>query len=336
MKTRSILLASRPKGMPTEENFKFEEQEVSSLQKGEVLLKALYISVDPYMRGRMSDAKSYAAPYAVGEPMKGGVVAEVAESRNDTFQQGEVVMGTLPWQTYAISDGSGLSKIDKNIAPLSYYLGILGMPGLTAYCGLLFIGEPKEGETVVVSGAAGAVGTVVGQIAKLKGCRVVGIAGSDDKIDFLTTELGFDAGINYKTTENMAAAISEACPDGVDVYFDNVGGEITDGVYANLNKFARIAICGQIAFYNATTTPTGPRIEGMLLKNSALMKGFIVSDYASRFSEAARELAQWVQQGKLQYQENIIDGFENLPQAFFGLFTGQNTGKQLVKVADPS
>lgn len=336
MKAKSILLASRPHGTPIKENFKFEEQELPSPKAGEVLLKALYISVDPYMRGRMSDAKSYVPPYKVGEPIAGGVIAEAAESQNQQYKKGDVVLGNLPWQTYTIYKGEGLSKIDKQVAPLSYHLGILGMPGLTAYCGLLFIGEPKEGETVVVSGAAGAVGTVVGQIAKLKGCRVVGVAGSDDKINYLKNELGFDEGINYKTTNDMAEAIAKACPDGVDVYFDNVGGEITDGVYANLNKFARIAICGQIAYYNATSAPTGPRVEGTLLKKSAMMKGFIVNDYASRFGEAARNLAQWVQEGKLQYQENISEGFENVPQAFLGLFTGENTGKQLVKIADPS
>ncbi len=301
-----------------------------------MLLKALYISVDPYMRGRMSDAKSYVAPYAVGEPITGGVVAEVVESRHAHFAKGDVVLGTLPWQTYCISDGSGLNKLPQKVAPLSYYLGILGMPGLTAYCGLFLIGAPKAGETVVVSGAAGAVGTVVGQLAKINGCRVVGIAGSDEKIRYLTEELGFDVALNYKTTHNIGAAIAEACPDGVDIYFDNVGGEISDGVYARINKFARIAICGQIATYNATTPPVGPRVEGTLLKKSALMKGFIVSDYASHFGEATRDLARWVQEGKLQYQEHIIEGFENLPNAFFGLFTGENTGKQLVKVAEPS
>ncbi|MBF9254661.1 NADP-dependent oxidoreductase [Pontibacter sp. 172403-2] len=336
MKATSILLASRPHGTPTEENFKFEEQELSPLKEGEVLLKALYISVDPYMRGRMSEAKSYVPPYKVGEPIAGGVIAEVVESREQQYAKGDVVLGNLPWSTYTIARGKGLTKIDKQVAPLSYHLGILGMPGLTAYCGLLFIGEPKEGETVVVSGAAGAVGTVVGQIAKLKGCRVVGIAGSDDKIDYLKNELGFDEGINYKATSDMAAAIAQACPDGVDVYFDNVGGEITDGVYANLNKFARIAICGQIAYYNATTVPVGPRIESTLLKKSALMKGFIVNDYTGRFGEATRGLAKWVQEGKLQYQENITEGFGQVPQAFLGLFTGENTGKQLVRIADPS
>ncbi|MBF8965139.1 NADP-dependent oxidoreductase [Pontibacter sp. FD36] len=334
MKTKSILLKSRPKGMPTEENFEFKEEALPELQEGQLLLKTLYASVDPYMRGRMSDAKSYVAPYNLNEPITGGVVAEVVESRNDRYKAGAIVLGNLPWQTYSISNGKGLNQLDPDLAPLSYHLGILGMPGLTAYCGLLYIGEPKEGETVVVSGAAGAVGTVVGQIARLKGCRVVGIAGSDDKTAYLKNDLGFDEAINYKTTDNMQQALAAACPDGVDVYFDNVGGEISDAVYGLLNKFARIAVCGQIALYNATSVPTGPRVEPILLKKSALMKGFIVGDYAARFPEAATEMVGWLKAGKLQYEEHILEGFDQLPQAFFGLFRGENTGKLLVKVAD--
>lgn len=334
MKTKKILLASRPDGVPTTDNFRFEEQELPALQEGQVLLKALYVSVDPYMRGRMSDAKSYVAPYTVGEPITGGVVAEVVESRNSHLPQGAFVVGNLPWQQYMVHYGKGLSPVSPDLAPLSYHLGILGMPGLTAYFGLLHIGNPQPGETVVVSGAAGAVGTVAGQIAKLKGCRVVGIAGTDEKIQYLQEELGFDEGINYKTTGSIKEAMAKACPEGVDVYFDNVGGEISDAVYLCLNKFARITICGQIAYYNLTSPPTGLRVEPILLKKSALMKGFIVSDYASEFEGAASELAGWVKEGKLHYQETIIDGFDAIPQAFMGLFNGQNIGKQLVKVAD--
>lgn len=282
----------------------------------------------------MSDADSYVAPYKVGEPISGGIVAEVVKSKTDQFPKGTVVLGNLPWQQYSVHHTNGLRKLNPAIAPLSYHLGILGMPGLTAYIGLLHIGAPKAGETVVVSGAAGAVGTVVGQIAKLKGCRVVGIAGSDDKTNYLKQELGFDETINYKTTTDIKAAIKEACPDGVDVYFDNVGGEISDAVYLNLNNFSRIAICGQIAYYNSTSVPTGMRVEPILLKRKAMMKGFIVSDYAADFESAAEDLAKWVQEGKLQYQETIIEGFENIPKAFLGLFSGQNTGKQLVKVAE--
>jgi NADPH:quinone reductase len=334
MKTRSILLNERPKGMPTDNTFKFTEEEMPELQEGQVLLKSLYISVDPYMRGRMSDAKSYVPPYKLHEPIMGGVIAEVTDSHNSKLPQGSVVIGNLPWQTYSVSDGKGLTQIDPKLAPLSYHLGILGMPGLTAYCGLLFIGDPKPGETVVVSGAAGAVGTVVGQIAKLKGCYVVGIAGSDDKINYLKHELGFDEAINYKSTPDMKSALSAACPNGVDVYFDNVGGVISDAVYTLLNNFARIAVCGQISLYNATTPPVGPRVEPILLKTKSLMKGFIVSDYADRFGEAAAGLAGWLREGKLQYEESMVEGFDQLPHAFLGLFTGENIGKQLVKVAE--
>ncbi len=322
--------------MPTDDTFKFTEIDLPALQEGQVLLKALYISVDPYMRGRMSEAKSYVAPYKLNEPITGGVVAEVVESRNGRLPQGAVVLGNLPWQTYSLSDGTGLTPVDPNLAPLSYHLGILGMPGLTAYCGLLFIGDPKPGETVVVSGAAGAVGTVVGQIAKIKGCRVVGIAGSDEKISYLKQDLGFDEAINYKTAGNIQQALAAACPKGVDVYFDNVGGEISDAVYSLLNNFARIAICGQISFYNATSPPTGPRVEPILLKTKSLMKGFIVGDYVDRFGEAASGLASWLKEGKLQYEENVLEGFDQLPHAFLGLFKGENIGKQLVKVADYS
>jgi NADPH:quinone reductase len=275
-------------------------------------------------------------PYKLHEPILGGVVAEVVESRNSQLPQGTVVMGNLPWQTYSVSNGKGLTPVDPNLAPLSYHLGILGMPGLTAYCGLLFIGDPKPGETVVVSGAAGAVGTVVGQIARIKGCRVVGIAGSDEKINYLKQDLGFDEAINYKTTSDIQQALATACPNGVDVYFDNVGGEISDAVYSLLNNFARIAVCGQISFYNATSPPTGPRVEPILLKTKSLMKGFIVSDYMDRFGEAATGLAGWLKEGKLQYEESIVEGFDQLPHAFLGLFKGENIGKQLVKVADYS
>ncbi|GHA60749.1 putative NADP-dependent oxidoreductase YfmJ [Pontibacter akesuensis] len=336
MKNKTILLASRPKGLPTKENFRFEESEVPALQDGEVLLKALYVSVDPYMRGRMSDAKSYVPPFEVGQPVSGGVVAEVEESKNNSLAKGAVVLGNLPWQQYSVHNGHGLTRINPDVAPLSYHLGILGMPGLTAYFGLLTICDPKAGETVVVSGAAGAVGTVVGQLAKLKGCRVVGVAGSDEKVAYLKEQLGFDEAINYKTTANINEAIASACPDGVDVYFDNVGGEISDAVYFCINKHARISVCGQISYYNNTRPATGLRVEPILLTKSALMKGFIVSDYASEFEQAARELAGWVKNGKLQYQETITVGFDQIPQAFLGLFAGENTGKQLVMVAERS
>lgn len=329
---REIVLKSRPVGRPTAENFEIVKAPATTLNNGELLLKAKYISVDPYMRGRMSDAKSYVAPYEVGKPIEGGVVAEVVESRSPQFSPGDTVIGMLQWKLVQAVSAEKVTKLNKETAPLSYYLGILGMPGLTAYFGLLDIGKPKEGETVVVSAAAGAVGMVVGQIAKLKGCRVVGIAGSDAKNNYLKNELKFDEVINYRTTKNITEAVAQACPNGVDVYFDNVGGEISDAVMAQINKGARIAICGQISLYNNTEMPVGPRLQPTILKKSALMQGFIVSNYAARFPEGVKQLAQWLSEGKLTYQQTITQGFENLPNAFMGLFEGENMGKSLVEI----
>lgn len=331
---RKILLKSRPNGMPDKSNFEITDAFVPELKDGELLLKALYISVDPYMRGRMSDAKSYAPPFEVGKPMQGGVVARVLESKADGFASGDVVLGNLNWQELQTVPASSVNKIEEGNAPLSYYLGILGMPGLTAYFGLLEIGKPKSGETVVVSGAAGAVGTVVCQIAKLKGCRVVGIAGSDDKLSYLKNELGVDEVINYRTAKNIQKAITDACPNGVDIYYDNVGGEISDAVLSQLNKYARVVICGQISLYNATDMPTGPRLQPLLLKRSVLMQGFIVSDFADRVAEGSKQLNQWVSEGKLKFEETIVEGFEKLPETFLGLFEGKNTGKYLVKLTE--
>lgn len=331
MKTQEIILASRPNGMPDKSNFEIRESQIPQVNEGEVLLKGFYYSVDPYMRGRMNEGESYVPPFKVGEPIKGGVVAEVLESRDPGFKPGDKIQARLPWRKKMVVKTDYLQKIDDSIAPESYYLGILGMPGLTAYFGLLDIGKPTKGETVVVSGAAGAVGTVVGQIAKIKGCRVVGIAGSDEKIQMIKNEFGFDEGVNYKTTDDMKSAISKACPDGVDLYYDNVGGEISDAVLANINFQARITICGQIALYNATEIPVGPRLQPMLLTKSALMKGFIVGDYSERFPEGAKQLAEWVKDGKLKFEETIIQGFDNLPEAFIGLFHGENKGKMIVK-----
>ncbi|MBL0387577.1 NADP-dependent oxidoreductase [Tumebacillus sp. ITR2] len=333
-KNRQFLLTSRPVGMPADENFELREVTLPDLEDGQVLVRTLYLSVDPYMRGRMSDAKSYVEPYPLGEVLQGGVVGEIVESKNERWQPGDVVVGLLGWQDFSVSNGRGLLKIDPSVAPISTALGVVGMPGLTAYFGLLEIGQPQEGETVVVSGAAGAVGTIVGQIAKIKGCRVVGIAGDDEKCAYLTHELGFDVAINYKTTADMRAALKEACPNGVDVYFDNVGGEITDAVMSRINFQARIAICGQISQYNLEKPDLGPRVFTQLLKSSALAKGFIVNDYAKQHKEGMQQLGQWVMEGKIKYRENIVDGLENVVEAFLGLFRGDNIGKQLVKVAD--
>ncbi len=329
---KQIIFKSRPQGLPQTTDFEIKEMNAPELKDGEVKVKARYISVDPYMRGRMSSAKSYTAGFELNTPMAGGVVGEVIESSYDDLKQGDFVLGNMQWQEIQAVSGNELTKVDKNLAPLGYYLGILGMPGLTAYFGLNEIGEPKEGETVVVSGAAGAVGLVVCQIARIKGCRVVGIAGSEEKISYLKDEIGVDEAINYKDTGNMDKALETACPDGVDVYFDNVGGEISDAVLSLINKKARIIICGQIALYNSTSQPTGPRIQPLLLKSSARMQGFIVRDYASRFPEGMQQLAAWLKDGKLNYRQTVVKGFEKLPETFIGLFEGKNTGKMMVEV----
>lgn len=334
---QQIQLARRPQGVPVHEDFRFETISVPEPRQGEVLVKTLYVSVDPYMRGRMQDTKSYVEPFALDEALSGGVIAEVV-SDGDKLKQGEIVIGNLNWQEYSAVSESAVRKIDTSLAPASAYLGILGMTGLTAYFGLLDIGRPKEGETVVVSGAAGAVGSAVGQIAKIKGAHVVGIAGSDDKIDYLKNELQFDEAINYKTADDIQKALADACPNGVDVYFDNVGGPISDAVMNLLNEFARIPVCGAISSYNAENEADdmGPRVQSKLIKTKSLMQGFIVSDYADRFSEGAKQLAEWLKDGKLHYEETITEGFENIPDAFLGLFKGENKGKQLIKVSDPS
>ena len=331
MQNEEIRFASRPAGMPTLDNFQIVETDMPTPNDGEVLVRTLYISVDPYLRGRMRPGRSYVPPFEVGEVITSGAVGEVFESRSPQFQTGDIVTGMMGWRLYNVSKAAELRKIDGRMAPVTTSLGVLGMPGLTAYFGLLDIGQPKEGETVVVSGAAGAVGMTVCQIAKLKGCRAVGIAGSDEKNEYLKQELGVDATINYKSRE-VAQALKEACPKGVDVYFDNVGGEVSDAVMPLLNHAARIVICGQISLYNLDRPDVGPRPQPYLLVNSALMKGFIITDYAARFPEGVMQLAQWLGAGKLKYAETIVEGFKNTPQAFIGLFSGENLGKQIVKV----
>jgi NADPH:quinone reductase len=331
---RKILLASRPEGIPDESNFERIEERIPEIKEGEVLIRTIYLSVDPYMRGRMSNAISYAKPYNVGEPFLGGVVGKVVESKNSRLQAGDYIEGRLEWAEYNVSDGSTIRRINPELAPVSTALHVLGMPGLTAYFGLLHIGQPKEGETVVVSGASGAVGMLVGQIAKLKGCRVVGIAGADEKCSYLTEELGFDAAINYKTTENLETALKSACPDGVDVYFDNVGGVVSDCVMNMINFQSRIIICGQISQYNLENPELGPRVAGQLLRSSSMMKGFIVTDFAEHNKEGLTQLSHWLKEGKIQSRENVVIGFENTIEAFLGLFRGDNIGKQLVKVSE--
>ncbi|HEX7331114.1 MAG TPA: NADP-dependent oxidoreductase [Pyrinomonadaceae bacterium] len=331
MQNKEIRLASRPAGVPTLETFQFVDTEVPQPADGEVLVRLLYLSVDPYLRGRMREGKSYIEPFEVGQVIKNSAVGEVIESRSPKFQPGDIVTGMFGWRLYDVAKADSLMKVVPGVSPTTA-LGILGATGLTAYFGLLDIGQPKEGETVLVSGAAGAVGIVVCQIAKLKGCRVVGIAGSDEKNEYLRSELGVDAAINYKTTENMFAALKEACPNGVDVYFDNVGGEVSDAVMPLINDFARIVICGQISIYNSDKPAIGPRPQPFLLIHKATMRGFIITQYANRFAEGVMQLAQWFMSGKLKHAETIVEGFENTPQAFIGLFSGENLGKQIVKI----
>lgn len=336
LQNQQIVLAKRPEGLPTEDTFEYRDIPVGEPGEGEVLVKTLYMSVDPYMRGRMSTAKSYVEPYELNRPITGSIIGEVISSRSAQFQVGDKVQGTLDWQRYNVVHEKFLRKLDDSRIPLTAYMSVLGGTGLTAYVGLLDIGQPREGETVVVSAAAGAVGSIVGQIAKMKGTRVVGIAGSDEKVAFIEQELGFDKGINYKK-DGWEKELEEACPDGVDVYFENVGGPISYAVIQLLNNFARIPLCGVISAYNEKDGVTiGPSILPKILKTRSLIKGFILGDYADRLDEARRHLTQWVLEGKIKYRETIIEGFENVPKAFLGLFEGTNIGKQIVKVSEPS
>jgi len=332
---RKFVLAGRPVGYPKESDFKLIEESVRSLDQGELLIRIIYLSLDPYMRGMMSENKSYIAPLRIDDLMVGGTVGKVLQSNNPGFVKGDIVEGMLGWQEYAVSDGNGLRKIDPRVAPISTALGVLGMPGLTGYFGLLDIANPKPGETVVISGAAGAVGSVAGQIAKIKGCRVVGTAGNDAKINYLVGELGFDAAFNYRSIENYYEALREICPDGIDVYFDNVGGAFTDAVVRLLVPRARVVVCGQISQYNLEKSEMGPRLLPYLLVRQARAEGFLVFQFADRYAEALGQLAQWLQAGRLKYREDIVDGIENAPRAFIGMLHGRNMGKQLVKLSVP-
>ena len=330
---KEILLKSRPKGRPTKDDFKINEIDKPKPNDGEVLLKSKYVSVDPYMRGRMRDEKSYVPPFQLNEPIEGGIIAEVIESKNEKFKIGEYVNGSnLQWKIFQTSTGENLQKVDSSQAPLSAYLGVLGLTGITAYVGLKNIGNLKEGETLVVSGGSGAVGSIVGQIGKIKGCKVVGIAGSDDKVETMQKKFGFDGGINYDTTDDMKKAIKEACPNGVDVYWDNVGGETLDAALANINKHGRIINCGAISMYNETEIPKGPRHESTLVKKSVRMQGFIVRDHQDQFAEGIQQISKWMNDGKIKYSETVVEGFEIIPQAFIDLFDGKNEGKMVVKI----
>ena len=332
---RQITLASRPVGYPKESDFNLVEVPIPTPGDGEVLVKTLYLSVDPYMRGRINAAKSYAANVEIDEVMVGSVIAEVIETEHPNFEVGDIVNAGIGWQEYGVVGGNGLRKIDPTSAPISTAGGILGMPGLTAYFGLLEIGKLQERETVFVSGAAGAVGSVVGQIAKIKGCRVVGSAGSDEKVAYIVDELGFDDAFNYKEVTDYHEELQRLFPDGIDVYFDNVGGVITDAVFLNLRIKGRVVICGQISQYNLEKPETGPRFLWHMITKRARIEGFLVSEFADQHAEALVEMSEWVRQGKLKYRETIEEGgIENAPAAFISMLKGGNIGKQLVKIAD--
>ncbi len=331
MKNTRILLASRPVGLPTRENWQIERPDTGKPGDGEFLAEVLYISLDPAMRGWINEGKSYIEPVGVGDVMRAGGVARIIESRHPGFEVGDHVVGISGTQKYWISDGQGVSKVDPTLAPLQKYLGVLGMPGMTAYFGTLDIGKVKEGETVLVSGAAGAVGALVGQIAKIKGCRVVGIAGGEDKCRYIIDELGFDGAIDYKS-ESLYPAVHKHCPKGIDVYFDNVGGETLDVALAQLRLHARVVICGAISQYNNTTPVKGPENYLSLLVNRASMEGFIVFDYAAEYEKAAREMSQWMSEGLLKSREHIVEGLETFPETLLMLFDGRNQGKLIIKV----
>ncbi len=326
-------LAARPVGLPKPGDWLYAEAPVPAPGDGEVLVRVLYLSLDPAMRGWMNDARSYIAPVGIGEVMRALAAGEVIASNHPDLAVGDHVTGLLGVQEYAVAHGNAVIKVDTALAPLPVYLGTLGMPGMTAYFGLLDIGRPEDGDTVVVSGAAGAVGGVVGQIAKLKGCRVVGIAGGSEKCGYVVDELGFDAAIDYKA-QDVGAALGEHCPKGIDVYFDNVGGDILDAALARLARHARVIICGAISQYNATGAIRGPSNYLSLLVNHASMTGFVVSDYGDRYAEGAREMAGWLAAGKLVSREDVAEGFENFPDTLLRLFRGENTGKLVLRLAD--
>ncbi|MGI9522717.1 MAG: NADP-dependent oxidoreductase [Hyphomicrobiaceae bacterium] len=333
---RRIVLVHRPKAEPAEADFRLEEASTPIPGPDQILVRVVYLSLDPYMRGRMRDEPSYAPPIEMGEVMPGGTVGEVVISNNPKFKVGDIVEDRLGWQEYGIGGGPTTRRIDPTVAPISTANGVLGMPGMTAYCGLFQIGRPKVGETIVISAASGAVGQTVGQLARLAGCRVVGIAGNSTKCAYVCEELGFDACIDYNNIDNLDAALKRECPDGIDVYFDNVGGPISDAVTLQLNTWARVVVCGAISQYNAAEQEMGPRLPAFFVGRRVTMRGFIVSDFAAHFEPARRIMGKLVQQGRIKYREHIVDGLENAPRAFMGLFQGDNFGKLQIQVAPES
>jgi NADPH-dependent curcumin reductase CurA len=328
---RQFLLASKPVGMPNESDFKVVEAPMPQAADGQVVVKTAYWSVDPYMRGRITGVRSYADPVLPGELMVGGTVGQVVESKAPDYRPGDYAVGYWGWQEYAVANTGGLMKLNPHMAPISTALGVLGMPGMTAYFGFLELCQPKAGETVVVSGAAGAVGSAVGQIARIKGCHVVGIAGGEEKVRHIVNDLGFDAALDYKSTDDYAGKLGELCPRGIDCYFDNVGGKITDDVFRLMNVFGRVSICGQISMYNQEKPEPGPRVLPLVLTKQLRVEGFIVTRFMPRFREGAVQMGTWLKEGKLKYREQIVDGFENIPNAFIAMLQGQNVGKMLVR-----
>jgi NADPH:quinone reductase len=329
--TRRFLLAARPVGLPKESDFKLVDAPLPAPEPGQALVKTVYLSVDPYMRGRITGVRTYADPVLVGDVMVGGTVGQVIESRDPSLQPGDTVAGYWGWQDHAVAPAAHLQKLNPQLAPVSTALGVLGMPGMTAYFGFLEICHPKAGETVVVSGAAGAVGSLVGQIAKIKDCRVIGVAGADDKINYIVKDLGFDGAFNYKTATDYVASLKQLCPKGIDCYFDNVGGAISDSVFALLNPFARVSICGQISQYNLQAPEPGPRLLSQILVKQIKVEGFIVSRFQERWPQGVAQMAQWMKEGRIKYHEDIVEGFEKTPRAFIDMLEGKNTGKMLVK-----
>jgi NADPH-dependent curcumin reductase CurA len=327
---REVRLVARPHGLPDEDVFEVAEVTVPSPGDGEVLIRNAFLSVDPYMRGRMNDRRSYVPPFALGEAMTGGAVGRVTESRDPQWPEGSWVLHQLGWREWALSDGRGLLPVDPSLAPVSTALGVLGMPGFTAWYGLTELGRPEEGETVFVSGAAGAVGSVAGQVARLLGCRVIGSAGSPDKVDWLR-ELGFDEAFSYRERP-VHESLRELAPDGIDVYFDNVGGDQLEAGIGAMRRNGRIVACGAISQYNATAPPSGPRNLFMVVTKRLTMRGYIISDHVDRIGDFVTAMGPWVAEGKVRYRETIVDGIESAPQAFIGLLTGENTGKMLVRV----
>ncbi len=339
-KNRQILLAARPRGEPTPDDFRLVEADVPAPGPGQLLLRTIYLSLDPYMRGRMNAGSSYAPPVEVGAVMEGRAVGEVVRSNLPKYRPGDIVLAGTGWQEFALSDGKGVQKVDPSRGPFSFALGVLGMPGLTAYTGLLTIGKPQPGETLVVAAASGAVGSVVGQIARIKGCRVVGIAGGERKCRYVREELGFDDCLDHRSPD-LANRLKAACPKGVDIYFENVGGAVFEAVLPLLNNFARVPVCGLIAHYNATELPAGPNrvplVMHSILVKRLTFRGFIVSDFAAQYPDFVADVSGWLREGRVKYREDITDGLENAPRELIGLLKGENFGKKVIRVSpDPT